>query len=316
MARQSRCLTALLLLFMFVFSLMPQSPADAYVPNTGNELFEPGEKCIDRYDGTKLKVDGEWKAIDQSTGETLGTTTAFYVTDKGEKGNWRNYNNISHGRDWVEAFNGNWDWYNDHVVIDRAIEDSQNNTIYENYIRDIVRKCGGSIPRYDAGSRRCWVNVTEGPMGGIYPASWSVYEGQETTIKINPTSNVVYSAYRGTDWEFYIDGDRVDSGHESRNTTWVEIPYTFPSAGTYELELKVEDGVGRTHQTALSYPVASQPAAPGPPPSGDGTGPVADFDINMERCCWGYRNGDEQFLCWGRPLHSCQRVEHSAHFGR
>ncbi|MBZ4687345.1 MAG: domain containing protein [Clostridiales bacterium] len=272
---------ALLLILLQFFSLTTPVFADI-IFNDGNEVFEPGEICWDTYSSPmELKVDGDWQAVDNDTGEIIGITTAFAEMRSGRPSNWRNYTHVSPIKHWVEELGGNWDWYSDHAVPERMVEDSEGNSRIEFYIRDVVHKCGGYIPEFDADKDEFYVVRTEGPGGGIYPTSWSVKAGETTTIKINPSSNVPSWTYPGTDWEFYIDGSLVDSGHESQNTAWIEIDYTFPEARSYELDLEVTDGVGREHSANLTFPVADGSQPPPPPLPSDSSGPTAYFSIQQ-----------------------------------
>lgn len=271
---------ALILILLQFFSLT--APVFAVVSNdVNNEVFEPGEICRDRLDNKKLKVDGEWTGIDEITGEILGYTTAFAEVDGNKVSGWRNYSSVMYIVDWVDVLGGNLNWVINNTVPERRIADSDGYVEDENYIRTIVQMCGGYIPEFDADENKFWIVRTDGPGGGIWPTSWSVKAGETTTIKINPFSNVPSWTFPGTDWEFYVDGSLVDSGHESKNSAWIEIDYTFPEAKTYNLELHVTDGVGREHEATLSFPVAAGSQPPPPPPPSNSSGPTAYFEIQQ-----------------------------------
>lgn len=276
MRQVERFFTMLLLLVTILAVWPPAAARAAYLSDPKDLGTLRKGKAITRNDPAKgtetVTFDAYWTII--VDGQTVGEDLT--ITEPGKTAGNTNYIARSQAQQWVEVFNGSWNYAEDAAPWVTLTANGRTSTRV--HIRPLAKVSGAYVEKYDYTQKKVWVLTTPWPSGNI-PDLRGVVAGQPQTFWVEAYAST--PDVQGLKYKFLVDGTPViDNGSAPSNYAGFYVSYTFPSAGSYTMRLEVTDMVGRTTPITKTVSVAPAPqpppAPPAPPPAGQ---PVADFDL-------------------------------------
>jgi len=274
--RRHKRMLGLLLILVCLLSIWPPIARAAYLSDPQDlGSLDKGQAItrIDPIKGTEtVNFHDYWTIV--VDGKTVGEDLA--ISEPGKTGGNTNYIARSQAREWVNLFDGSWNYVE--TAAPWVTLKANGKTSARVHIRPLAKVSGAYVEKFDYRQRKVWVITTPWPSGKI-PDLPGVIAGQPQTFWVDAYASTV--GIRGLTYSFAVNGVSViDATPVNSNYAGFYVSYTFPSAGTYTLRLEVTDKVGRTTPVTKTISVAPAPEPPPPPPPSPPQGqPVADFEL-------------------------------------